>query len=187
MKTKMIIALIMLSFGNLYSQKITDSLLVVFYNETFKDYFAKQQTWYPLAKEFYILKDSTMPENVITNYTNFKLYLIEKYQAYPLIKKGEMSKLYSAVTNHISMDTIDIVINIWTVYCKREIKKNEGKRRKIENYYFGVHCRGTMGYVPEGRFIYDTELNEWKSIPESDIIDENQRKLFKKFDIQKTD
>ena len=176
----------MFSFGNLNSQNLTDSLLVDFFNKTFDDYFTKQKTYYPLTKDFYLRKDSTVPDNVKIDFTNFKLHLLEKYQEYPLIKKGKISELYSARTKHISVDTIDIVIGGWTVNYKRvfKIKKIEGKRKLITgNYNFALWCGGTMGYIPEGRLIYDTELKEWKYITRSEIVNEKieaEKNMFRK-------
>jgi hypothetical protein len=97
-----------------------------------------------------------------------------------------MSELYTPSAEHISKDTIDIVISIHSVRFKKcfRIEKIEGKRKLITgNYFFGLQCGGDMGYIPEGRFIYDIETNEWKYITERELRDERLeeiKNMFKK-------
>jgi len=160
-------------FGNGYAQNVSDSLLVEFFNKTFNDHFnhyafSEYFNYYflgqkKLMKDFYILKDSSMPEGVTTDYANFKFHFIDKPQAYPLIKKGEIVALFWAKSKHISVNTIDIVIG----GCSVEFKNGE--------YFFGAWCGGTFGYVPQGRFIYDNASGEWKYFTSQDIIEEKIR------------
>ena len=85
-----VITLILLNFGDLYSQNVTDSLLVDFLNKTFNDYFTNRQIYDTSRKNFYIYKNSTILDSVKTDYSNFKLHLIEKQEElYPLIKKNK--------------------------------------------------------------------------------------------------
>ena len=177
--------IIMLSFGNLYPQNITDSLLVDFFNKTFNDFFTEKKTRNPLKNDFYISKGSTIPEGVNTDFANFKLHLLDKHQEYPLIQKGKISELYFANTKEIGTDTIDIVIHTYSVSYKKRFRivKNEGKRKLITgDFRFGLHCRGDMGYIPDGRFIYSIEANEWKYITSNEVREEVMEKLFKKSD-----
>ena len=97
-----------------------------------------------------------------------------------MIKKGKISALFWASNKCISVDTIDINIGGWTVKFKRGlyIKKIEGKRKLFRGmYYWSAWCRGTMGYIPTGRFIYNTKSKEWIYIIEQDIIKEKIKRM----------
>ncbi|OJX88250.1 MAG: hypothetical protein BGP01_10915 [Paludibacter sp. 47-17] len=174
MKTKVIIlSLMVFCFGDLYSQNLTDSLLVGFFNRTFNDYFGKLNT---STNNFYVLKDS-IPENVTTDYPNFKLHFVDYSQTYPLIKKGKISTLFWAKSECIGVDTVDITIGAWTTSYKRvaRIRSNEGKWKLVfRSYQFGAWCGGTLGYIPQGRFIFDPKLREWEYISEQDMINEKR-------------
>ena len=180
--------LVMVGFGSLYSQNLTDSLFVDFFDKTFNDYFGnavnrlEKQFNDTSAKVFYILKDS-VPENVKIDYPNFKLKLVDYSQAYPLIKKRKMTSLYWARNNIISADSVDIVIGGWSTEFKRVFRfpKINGKRKLIlGNYNFGAWCGGTLGYIPQGRFIFESKLKKWKYLTENEVINE-------KIEMQKID
>jgi hypothetical protein len=179
----------MVGFGNLHSQNLTDSLLVDFFNKTFSDYFENTTNWLnrngdTSIRNFYVIKDSIpMPENIITDYKKFQLHLVDYQQAYPLIRKGQISSLHTTFVNQISADTVDILINHrYANYDFFRIQRWRGRIRVIfRTYQFAVSCRGTMGYVPDGRFIYDAELNEWKHINRRELEDERKEFLRIKF------
>ncbi|MEA4937928.1 MAG: hypothetical protein VB102_15015 [Paludibacter sp.] len=174
-KLTTILILMVICFGDLYSQELSDSLLIDFFNKTFNDYYQQRDS---VTKDFYILKDS-IPEKVTTDFNNFKLHLVDYSQAYPLIKKNKISALYWARYKQISTDTIDIVIGGWTVNFERafRIKKIDGKRKLIlNNYNFAAWCGGTLGYIPQGRFIYNTELKSWSYLTEICLIKEKREK-----------
>lgn len=174
-KTTITTTFILLFTLNSYSQQVNDSLIIGFFNKTFTDYFISRDS---LLHDFYILNDS-VPYDVKTDYKDFKLHLIDYNQAYPLIKKDEISSLYWARLKQISVDTVDIVIGGWTVDFERvfRFQKIKGKRKIVlRNYNFAAWCGGTLGYIPQGRFVYLPELDKWDYIPERTIIDNKLKK-----------
>ena len=170
------------SFESLCPQDLTDNLLVDFFNKTFNDYFdnvincQNNQIDDTSTKIFYVIKDSIpIPENIITDYANFKLHLVYYFQAYPLIRKGEISTLYTTQSIRISIDTVDIIINTMSVdYRFFRFVRAGGiiKKPIFRSYHFSLFCRGTMGYIPNGRFIYDAGSNEWKHINWRELVEE---------------
>lgn len=175
MKQLLLLLLSLISICDLLSQDLSDNQLANFFNQTFKDYFSQKDS---LSKDFYILKDS-FPPSVLTDYKNFELHFIEYSQAYPLIKKNEISALYWANSKQISKDTIDILIGGWTVDFERvfRIQRIDGKRKLVlRNYNFVAWCGGTLGYIPQGRFVYLSELDKWDYISEKQIIDYTLKK-----------
>jgi hypothetical protein len=169
-----ILILILISFGDVYSQDLSDKNLTDFFNQTFKDYFGQRDSLKKESQEYYILRDSVTTD-IVTEYENFKFHLIDNTESYPLIKKGKISALFWAKYKQISIDTGDIVIGGWSVNFERvfRIQKVEGKRRVIlRNYNFAAWCGGTLGYIPEGRLVYDYELGDWKYLTQKSVIDE---------------
>ena len=161
----------MISLGSLHSQNLSDSLLINFFDRTFSDYFLGLNSQ---KKDFYILKDS-IPEKVATDYEKFTLHLVDYTQAYPLIKEKKISSLFWARKKQINTNTIDIVIGGWSVNYERvfRIQKIEGKRKLIlRNYNFVAWNGGTLGYIPQGQFIYNTEMQNWVYFTEKEMIDE---------------
>ena len=175
MKKSGLLILIKLISINSFGQELNEKLKIDFFNQTFIDYFDARD----LAKsEYYILSDS-IPDGIKTDFENFKIHLIEYDQAYPLIKKNKISSLYWARCKQISVDTIDIVIGGWAVEFERvfRIQKIEDKRRLVtKNYNFAAWSRGTLGYIPQGRFIYSTELDDWSYITEKVLIENKLEK-----------
>ena len=72
--------------------------------------------------------------------------------------------------NHkiIQQDTIDINIGGWTI---------ESVTKKTMS--LGAWCGGTMGYIPDGRFIFDKEKKTWTFVSGKEIINQKMS-LWKK-------
>jgi hypothetical protein len=161
----------------LNSQSISEIQLTDFFNLTFKDYFAQRKD--SSTHDYYLLKDS-IPTNVMTDYQNFKLHLVDYPQSYSLIKKKKISSLYWARMKQINRDTIDIVIGGWTVDFDRvfRIQKVDGKRKLVlRNYNFAAWDGAPIGYIPESRFIYDPNNKIWKRLSSKFLIEERFKKM----------
>ena len=167
-----IIRLLIIVLGianNLFGQVFDKEKKVEFFNLTFKDYFTTIDS---TTNHYYVLKDS-LPDGIKTDYDKFKIHFITYPQAFPLIRKKNISALYKARCTVISKDTVDIVIWGWSVDFKRvlRIEKINGKKKIItKNYNFAVWCRGTLGYIPQGRFVYASEAGSWNYITEKSIV-----------------
>lgn len=168
--------IVILAFANnLIGQVLDKNKQIDFYNQTFKDYFGTKDS---TTNDYYILSDS-IPAGIKTDYNKFKIHVIDYGQAYPLIKKDIISSLYWARCKYISKDTVDIVIGGWTVDFERvlRIQKIDGKRKLItKNYNFAAWCGGTLGYIPQGRFVYLPEKDSWNYITEKTMIDNKLEK-----------
>jgi len=130
-------------------------------------------------KDYYILGDS-VPISVIGYYSNSNLHFINYSKAYPLIKSDSISFLYWIRKKNMGLDTIDISIGGWTVEFERvfRLQKIEGKLRLVtRNYNFSAWCGGTLGYIPQGRIIYNHVSSDWQYLSEQTIIAEKTRIL----------
>jgi len=73
----------------------------------------------------------------------------------------------------ISPDTIDIIVGGWTVTFERvfRIQKVGGKRKLVlRNYNFAAWDGGPLGYIPESRFIFNPDSNEWTYLTAKQLI-----------------
>ena len=175
MKSVGLLIVIIVFANNLIGQELDKRRQIDFFNQTFKDYFGNKDS---TKNDYYILRDS-IPDGIKTDYDKFRIHVIDYGQAYPLIKKDIISSLYWARCKHISNDTIDIVIGGWSVDFERvlRIQKIDGKRKLItKNYNFAAWCGGTLGYIPQGRFVYLPEQDSWNYITEKTIIDNKLEK-----------
>ena len=152
----------LIGFGNAYSQSISDSLLVDFFNRTFNDYFSNQKV---IKKDYYIVKDSSMPENIKTDYANFTLHFIDDwYQVCPLIKSGEIDTIYW-VKKDVSVNNINVFISSYrTGFLKgfNYIKGENGKRRLKYIKSCSYSIQSGIVLMSNGKLIYDSESGEWK-------------------------
>jgi len=137
-------------FGNGYAQNVSDSLLVEFFNKTFNDYFSERND---LKKEYYIVKDSSMPDGVTTDYANFKLHFIDYWgQVCSLIKEDEAFTLFWAESRRSSVNTIDIFIDENKIFSQKK-----GRKKRICYY----NIEGGVVILSVGRLIYDYQSEEW--------------------------
>lgn len=175
MKIAGLLIVVFVFANNLYGQALDEKQQIDFFNQTFKDYFSTKDS---TQIDYFILTDS-IPNGIKTDYDKFNIHVIDYGQAYPLIRKKIISSLYWARCKKISNDTIDIVIGCWSVNFERvlRIHKIDGKRKLVtKNYNFAAWCGGTLGYIPQGRFIYLTELDKWDYITEKTIIENKLKK-----------
>ncbi len=159
------VTIILISIGisiNLFSQELTEELIVDFYNQTYMDYFNQQKQTYEKT-DFYIQRDSLQPLTQ-SEFTDFNLHFVNKQQEQELIKKNKISELYWTKINQISKDTIDILISGWTVDYKRKFLKKG-------TFEYAAWCGGTNGYVPQARFVLNKKTAKWDYITEKEIID----------------
>ena len=169
------ITIILIAIGisiNLFSQELTEKIIIDFCNQTFKDYFSQHKQTYEKI-DFYIQQDSLQLKTK-TEFDDFNLHFVNKHQEQELIKKNKISELYWTKIKEISKDTIDVLIGGWTVDYKRKFLK-----KGIFNY--AAWCGGTSGYIPQGRLIYNYKTEKWNYKTEKEIIDnritEYQNKL----------
>ena len=163
-----------------FSQKIIDSLLCTFYNQALYSYFEDPTVINEQKGIKNILIQTDFDTNcLIKEVKGLNLYYLplgEKsgYDKHFEASKNRQSKMiYHLRPNILSIDTIDIVISTFSVH-----KEKDGE------YSIGVSCGGTLGYIPQGRFIYDKKRAKWDFISESIIVDEKIREensFFEKF------
>jgi hypothetical protein len=147
-------------------QEVNDSLLTVFYNKTLEYYFP-DSVKLPDQKKFgHLLIMTDFPTAIMLkkrgrnkfkyfkNFNELDTLLAKPY------KKNDKRNLYWIKHDSLGLDTIDINIGGWTMY----IENNETS--------MAMWCGGTMGYIPDGRFIYDRILNQWVFVSSDEIMDQ---------------
>jgi hypothetical protein len=182
-KRLLTILIIVFGFCDIFSQKLSDNQLNTFYVQTFNDYFSYRDSLKAKSMQYYILKDS-IPDKIIEHFSNSNLHFVSYSEAYPLIRASSISALYWVRQKQLSIDTLDITIGGWTVDFERmfRLKKVEGKLKLItKNYHFSAWCGGTLGYIPQGRLVFDYISNDWVYIAEKSIV--NQKTQFIKENI----
>ena len=70
---------------------------------------------------------------------------------------------------------IDVNLVIWEVSF-------EGRRMRIE-----AHCGGDMGYIPDGRFVYDEKENRWKASFYEELLEQRAKEVKATFRSATTD
>lgn len=167
---KKLLSILFINFlcNALVAQDIDKSTLIDFYNKTFEDYFSERSED-PNSNQYYFQSDTNLFPNKI-RYPKFEIHFITKGQEYILIKKNTIDRLYWVKIEALSNDTIDINIGGWSVeYKKSFLKKGY--------YYYAAWCGGDMGYIPEGRLIYNYDLTEWIFISRSEIFEKKLQNI----------
>ncbi len=77
-------------------------------------------------------------------------------------KHGKSLRLYRINYQQISKDTIDINFGSLTLEVKKGIFFKYGLHFRKANYF--LDCGGTKGYIPDFRFAYDKEKDEWNIV-----------------------
>ncbi len=155
------ILLPIISFG----QNINDSLLSTFYNKTISLYFA-DSTFNNHHSEFEtILIQTDFDTSRLVKYLdkNKFTYFDSNTDKHSILekpfKKNNGRNIYCINHNVLHNDTIDVNIGGWTL-------SNVTKKTMS----LGAWCGGTMGYIPNGRFIFDNFSKYWIFVSRQEII-----------------
>ena len=141
-----------LSFG----QIVNDSLLATFYNITLSSFFPDSITTKDQLRFGNILiKTDFETKYLITTIGQNNLkYFSDKTPEYSVLtkphKKNKGRSIYWIKHQLIGSDTIDINIGGWTI-----------EKFEHRHLYLEAWCGGDMGYIPDGRFIFDDKNNKW--------------------------
>lgn len=159
MKRLLMIIMAMLAFATAVRAQsvvfIGDTLKARFVRLTVEDYFSYWGKKYP----------SSLPKHTITLITDIDAKLLPDTVVGLPVKVLANEKLLRKRKNRVltkehiywvrwvvpDPDTIMIDVNlvVWDVSF-------EGRKMRIE-----AHCGGDMGYIPDGRFVYDEKENRW--------------------------
>ena len=172
MNTKLLILLLFILPAISFGQNLNDSLLVVFYNITLTDYFSDSFP-HPDQKKFGCLLIKTDFQTTkliksrgpnkfkyVNDYTHQNKVLVWPY------RRNIGRSLYWINHKIIGADTLDVNIGGWTI--------EKVSRKKIN---LAAWCGGTMGYIPDGRFIYDKYSDKWTFTTSIEIIEEKSSEL----------
>lgn len=153
------------------SQELNDSLALYtsFYNTTLKSSFS-DSIIHPDQKKFnnILIKSVIDPKGLITEVGENKLhYVINIRSELKRPYKRNKGRAYHIIRHkRISPDTIDVNISIHRINGY-EWDKVQGIKVKVLK--LGMECGGTMGYIPNGRFIFDKNINDWKFVSYREI------------------
>lgn len=160
-----------------FGQQINDSLLASFYTRTLNFYFQQPlgEGFNEKNRNFIIITVELKSDNLPDTIGAFKLkYFNDSTSIYSILhwpyKRHAGRSIYFIKHKIISTDTVDVNIGGWTI---------EAISRK--GYGRGIWCRGGMGNIPEGRFIFSSESNQWlfqsgKELRELEI--EREKEIF---------
>lgn len=131
-----------------------DCLLDTCIRRTVIDYFDYWAPLYPnsIPKRYITFFTDTAIKNIPDSIYGIPTKIIPYNKLKNLkYRKFLKEKFYRIVINTISPDTIDINLIVFS-----SIKFKWGK------VYGEIECGGTMGYIPDGRFIFNTTSKQWE-------------------------
>jgi hypothetical protein len=148
-----LIALPNISFG----QIVNDSLLATFYNKTLSCFFPDSITHKDQLRFGNVLVKTDFDAKYLIKTTgkiNLK-YFNDPTPVHAVLKKPHKKNkgrsVYWIKHKTIGTDTIDVNIGGWTVL-----------KYQHRHLHLAAWCGGDMGYIPEGRFIFDKEKRNWR-------------------------
>ena len=161
-----------------FSQKVTDSLLCTFYNQTLYDYLGDTNItkWQKENKNIFIETDFDT-NCLIKKVKKMNLCYLplgeesEYDKHFKGLKKGQSRIIYHIRHKAISIDTIDILISNFGA-----------EKQKDGEYVIIISDDGILGYVPQGRFIYDKKEALWNFIPYMVLLNEEEQRLDRLFE-----
>lgn len=136
-----------------FGQNVTDSLLATFYNKTLSISFSNTR-----KKEFdnRIFIKTEFDTSLLIQQNNLNQFIFfDKKTSYRSVlskpfKKNAGKTIYWINHKFFGTDTVDINIGSWIIKSM--------SRKKIS---LGANCGGTMGYIPDSRFIFDRNTKKW--------------------------
>lgn len=150
---------------------VGDTLKARFVRLTVEDYFSYWGKKYP----------SSLPKHTITLITDIDAKLLPDTVVGLPVKVLANKKLLRKRKNRVltkeriywvqlvvpDPDTIMIDVNlvVWDVSF-------EGRRMRIE-----AHCGGDMGYIPDGRFVYDEKENRWTASFHEELLKQRAKEV----------
>ena len=157
-----------------FAQHFSDSLLTAFYNKTLLYYFADTTTNKDQVKFGCILiKSSIDTANLVKQVGKNKFRFMDKksdlheFLSQPFQKNNGRTFYW---INHKSpaRDTVDVNVEGYTI--------DRFDQRQLS---FHAWKHGAMGYIPDGRFIYQKEANEWMFLSGEEISSEKMNEPVK--------
>ena len=150
------------SFGQTYPNKFLDSLCNVTIRYYYTDFTKPLDSVEALnfkPRNAFILKSELTP----TLESDFKHFVVRYVTQQEALEEFVKTKKRTGSLEKISVtqlqDTINIDIGGWVVNITK-VKIKNGKPVPVNSNFF-ASCRGTLGYIPTCRFIYDRTTNSW--------------------------
>lgn len=131
-----------------------DCLLDTCIRRTVIDYFDYWAPLYPnsIPKRYITFLTDTSIKNIPDSICGIPTKIVPYNKLKNLkYRKFLKEKIYRIVINTIAPDTIDINLIVFS-----SIKFKWGK------VYGEIECGGTMGYIPDGRFIFNATSKQWE-------------------------
>ena len=154
-------------------QNLSDSLFATFYNKTLTYYYSDTTTYEDQIKFGCILYQTDFDTTKLlrTVGRNTFKFFTSKTNKHSLLNKPLKNnidrRIYWIKHQTFGQDTVDITIGAWTIthVDKKHLSIN-------------VWCGGTMGYLPNARFIFNKLTNAWLfSAPRQQAIKQEQTKI----------
>ena len=174
MKRLLMIIMAMLSLATAVraqSVVVSDTLKAQFVGRTVEEFFSYWGKKYP----------NSLPKHTITLVTDIDAKMLPDTVAGLPVKVLANEKLLRKRKNRSLTEErvykvqlvvpdsntimLDVNLVIWEVSF-------EGRRMKVE-----AHCGGDMGYIPDGRFVYDEKENRWKASFYKELLKQRAKEL----------
>ena len=174
MKRLLMIIMAMLSLATAVraqSVVVSDTLKALFVGRTVEEFFSYWGKKYP----------NSLPKHTITLVTDIDAKMLPDTVAGLPVKVLANEKLLRKRKNRSLTEErvykvqlvvpdsntimLDVNLVIWEVSF-------EGRRMKVE-----AHCGGDMGYIPDGRFVYDEKENRWKASFYKELLKQRAKEL----------
>lgn len=147
-------ALLFSSVGS--AQHINDSLLAQFYQRTLSDYFKRQSAFCTSATSSAapLLISTAIPDSLLpAQIHSSQIQYVEHFNIAPHLpkrKKRHIGRSYLHISHQqLGKDTIDVLVAGYSVGIEKR------------SIVLSLWCRGTLGYIPDGRFVYHHHSHTW--------------------------
>lgn len=154
-----------------FGQEVNDSLLTAFYNRTITAYFTEGWVQKPPLNEWTLIETDMKREGLLKSTGEYKFrYISNDMELRTLLGKSyddiEGRPVYRMNHKVIAPDTLDVNIGGYTI---SQIDKKHMMK--------GIWCGGTMGYIPDGRFVYNRDKSLWEFTSGTEIMERKTKAI----------
>jgi predicted secreted protein len=169
----------------LFGQELDTKVLSGFYNKVIIDFLEGELERDTLNEQrHYVIKTDLEKTFLIKAYAVFEITYIginedaseNVKQSLSTINGHKLLWINHSIPRSTN-DTVDVDLGGWNIEVIKN--KKDGKSQIELNY--GAWCGGTLGAIPEGRFIYDKSRKTWISVNIDELIKNTIDKRHKEF------
>jgi hypothetical protein len=169
MKPFLIVLISLLISLTSYGQSISDSVLATFYNKVLENSFENGISCGNRTTFVYLIKTDFDTAKLVkqVGWLRLRFYKDDASLRGLLLRPWKRNKgrnIYKISHIAYSSDSVDINMASWLIVSVTK-----------RNMALGMSCDGTLGYIPDARFVYNKETKIWKYISAQELIDQMLR------------